>query len=541
MSFFALDNFALYIAIVLSLANGVLMCFASYKFFQIIQLSGYKLKGYFVWLKDTKAKYVSRMILLSLLSAFCVLVTNTLFNVYHDKALFSYIGLIFYFYFSIVLIVNIYQAPKKVHLKNTKRMIRLTVAMFLFIAIFSFFVIALSTEYLGFVKFGALCFVPLFVPLIVPLVHIILIPLEDFIIFCYIVRAKRRLKKYPNLIKIGITGSFGKTSTKYILNTILSEKYKVCMSPHSFNTPTGLSKVINNYLEEQHEVLITEMGAKAVGDIKKLCSFVKPKYGIITAVGSQHLATFKTYENILKTKNELVESLPSDGYVVFNGKNSGAAKLYENCNKEKDIVLSNTNKVKAENISYDVNGTKFDIVVGSKTYKCSTALLGEHNVENIMLCVQMATKLGLTYPQIVKGISKLKPIPHRLEAIKMDTNIILDDSYNASVEGSVVALNVLNSFKARKIVITPGLVELGNKEKEENINFGKQIAKVADIVVIVNKINFASIKQGLDEQKFDDENIYQAETLEKAKLLMKDFVKEGDVILFENDLPDNYI
>ena len=181
------------------------------------------------------------------------------------------------------------------------------------------------------------------------------------------------------------------------------------------------------------------------------------------------------------------------------------------------------------------------MIIGDKTYKCSTALLGDHNVENILLCIQMAKKLGLEDEQIISGIIKLKPVPHRLEIIKTENNIILDDSYNASVDGSDVALKVLNCLGKRKIVITPGLVELGDKEKQENINFGKKIAKVADIVVIVNKVNFEFIKQGLNAEKFNEDNIYQAETLDRAKLLMKDFLKDGDAILFENDLPDNYI
>ena len=543
MNFFAADNIHLYIAIVLSLVNSLLMCFAAYKFFQIIQLSGYKLKGYFVWLKDTKAKHVSRMILLSLLSLFCMLVTNALFNTYHDNFLYSYIGLIFYFYFSIVLIVNIYRSPKKIHLKNTLRMRRINILTFIIVYFLSFYAIALSTEFLGFIKFGALCLIPLTIPFVVPLAHIILIPLEALIVECYIAKAKGKLKKQPNLIKIGVTGSFGKTSTKYILNTILSEKYKVCMSPHSFNTPTGLSKVINNYLDAEDEILIAEMGAKHKKDIKKLCSFIKPKYGMITGVGNQHLTTFKTTDNILKTKYELIESLPSDGYAVFNGDNEGSKSLFDKCQIDKNIVSisGKDSLVNAKNISYDENGTKFDLIIDKEVFKCKTFLLGEHNVGNILMCVQMAKKLGLTNKQIVAGISKLKSVPHRLEIIKTDTNIILDDSFNSNVEGSAIALDVLKCLGERKIVITPGLVELGDSLKEANKNFGKKIAKVADIVVIVNKVNFADIKQGLDEENFNSENIYQAETLEKAKLLMKDFIKKGDAILFENDLPDTYI
>ncbi len=543
MKFFSLNNIDLYFAIVLAIANGVLMCFASYKFFQIIQLSGYKLKGYFAWLKDTKARYISRIVLLSVLSLFCVLVTNALFNVFLSKTVFSSIGLIFYFYFTIVFTKNLYSAPKKVPLKLTSRMTRLNAALFIFASALSFIIMALSVEYLGFIKFGALCIVPIFMPILVPIVHIVLIPLEKLIINIYIIRARKKLKGYNNLIKIGITGSFGKTSTKYILNTILSQKYKVCMSPHSFNTPTGLSKVVNNYLEPTHQILIAEMGARKVGDIKKLCKIINPKYAIITGIGNQHLLNFKTEDNILKTKFELIESLPTDGIAVFNANNQGSLKLYDKCTLKKYAVGSNYNdsNIKAKNLKFSENGTTFDLTINKNTYNCKTALLGEHNIENILLCVQFAKILGLSDEQILFGIAELKPIPHRLELIKTESNIILDDSYNASVDGSTMALKALKNFGKRRIVITPGLVELGKKEAEENTNFGKKLAEVADIVIIVNKQNFEAIKKGLDENGFKDENVYQAETLEQAKILMKDFVKKDDAILFENDLPDNYI
>ena len=314
------------------------------------------------------------------------------------------------------------------------------------------------------------------------------------------------------------------------------------MSPHSFNTLTGLSKVINNYLNLDDEILLAEMGARQVGDIKELCDLIQPKYGIITSVGEQHLLTFKNFENVLKTKFELIEALPkNEGVAVFNGFDKGAKILYNRCQLDKKKITGNKGLVNAKNITFDQMGTSFDLLINNKTYSAKTVLLGKHNVENIVLCVQMAKILGLSDKEILNGISALKPIPHRLELIKTETNIILDDSYNASVEGSKVALNALSKMPGRKIVITPGLVEMGEKEKQANIDLGKRIAKVADFVIIVNKVNFEAIKQGLDEKKFKDENIYQAETLDKAKILMRDFLSTGDSILFENDLPDNYI
>ena len=541
MNFFAVDNIHLYITIALSVINGILMCFASYKYFQIIQLSGYKLKGYFAWLKETKWSYALRMILLSLLSAFCVLVTNALFNVYHQEALYSYIGLVFYFYFTIVFIKALYNAPKKIPLKNTTRMTRLNVAMLIFVSLFSFVVVWGSFQYLSFVKFGALCIVPAVVVFIVPVVHLIMLPLEKLIVSRYLHQAKSKLAKRNDLIKIGITGSYAKTSVKYILNTILSQKYKVCMSPQSFNTQTGLSKVVNNYLTDLDQVLIAEMGARSKGDIKKLCKLISPQYAIITGISPQHLLTFKSLDNIKRTKFELVESLSQNGVCVFNGFDQEVCDMYSWANIDKKYLVGKDKDISAKDIQFDQDGTKFVLVLGEKEYNVHTKLLGEHNVQNILLCVQMAKCLGLSDQQIVRGIKSLQPVPHRLELVKTATNLILDDSFNANIRGSKIALDVLGKLPGRKIVITPGLVELGEREYDENVVFGEQIAGVADFVIIVNKVNFEAIKEGLDNKKFKEENISQAETLEQAKIFMKEILQPGDTVLFENDLPDNYI
>ncbi len=546
MKFFSYANPHMYISIALSLVNAAILLFAAYKFFQIIQLSGYKLKGYFVWIKDTKAKYISRILTLSLLSLACSLVTNALFNeeTYSAGLYFTYLGMIFYVYFSVIFCINLYAAPKKVPLKNTTRMTRLNIALYIFVAGITFILLAVTSEFLPpLFHTSVICLTPLMLPVLVPFVHLLLVPLEKLIINKYVIQAKHRLKKYPDLIKIAITGSYGKTSTKYILNTILSQKYNVCMTPHSFNTITGVSKVINDYLKPQNEVLITEMGARNVGDIKELADFIKPKYGIITNIGTQHLLTFGTVENIENTKYELIQALPQDGYAVFNGENEGCKKLYDRCTIEKSLAGNcDQSKVTYSRIRVDKNGTHFTLMIGESKMNCNTKLIGKHNVDNIVLCVQMALKLGLSHEQIVAGIKNLKPVPHRLEMTVNENNVtILDDSYNASVEGSEVALEVLSKFGNKKIIVTPGLVELGSREKEENFNFGVKMSKVADYIVIVNKVNLENIKKGIESTKFNMTRVYEAETLDEAKLLLKGIVQNGDAVLFENDLPDNYI
>lgn len=547
MNLIDINNPHFYITIVLSLVNALMLCFAAYKFFQATQLVGYRIKGYYYWLKNTKAKYVSRLFVLSFLSVCGLVVTNVLFNVFQTYSnYYSYISLIFYFYLSIVFIINMYAVPKKTPLKYTRRMTRMVAIFFIVSAVLTFYLIAFFWGLSNIFNFAVVALTPALIPIIVSFVHIIMTPVEELIKSGFIKKAKRKLKAQSELIKIGITGSFGKTSTKYILNEILSQKYSICMSPNSFNTPMGLTKVVNKYLNDTHEILIAEMGAKDVGEIKFLCNIIKPNHSILTSVGNQHLATFGSIENITKTKYELVQSLDKNAIAIFNGDNKIVKEL---CNKtnlvNKEYVKINDKKafVTASNLKVTSSGSSFDLIIkGKESVECKTKLLGEHNIENILMAVALSYKLGVALPQIVKALKGLNAIPHRLELIKASNGVtILDDSFNASVEGSNSALKVLSMFKSgKKVVMTPGLVELGDEDRKENYEFAKRIAKVADKVIVVNRAYNEPLVAGLIDSGFKKENIYEAERLSDAKLLFPKLLKKGDTLLIENDLPDNY-
>lgn len=544
MDFFSLSNPHLFIAIAISVFNGVLMCFAGYKFLQMIQLSSYKVSGYFLWLKSDRAKYASRLFMLAFLSSSCVLVTNALFSGVQNSEFYSYLGLIFYFYFTIVFTKKMYEAPKKVPLKQTHRMNRLVIAVGLASAVTSFLLIAFSSIILPLYKFGIVSITPLTLIILVPIVNMILVPFEILNHHRYILKAKKKLKKYPNLIKIGITGSFGKTTCKNILNVMLSQKYEVCVSPHSFNTPMGLTKVVLDYLKPNHEVLIAEMGARKRGEIAELCRIINPQHGILTSIGTQHLLSFGSEQNIALGKYELIQSLPKSGIAVFNKDNINSHPLYQKTTLAKKwvSVSDDTADCYAKNITVSNEGSAFDLVIGTEEIACKTALLGVHNLQNILLCACFAKEMGLSMQQIAAAIALLKPIAHRLELIQSNGLTILDDSYNASVEGVRAALDVLSSFKqSEKIVVTPGLIELGKLEDIENEKFGNQIASVATKVIIVNKTNLESIKKGLLDKEFNPEHIFEAETLAHAQIILSKIATNDSIILFENDLPDNYI
>lgn len=542
IDFFDFANWHFYIALILSLINSFVLCFEGYKFLQVIQLSGYHTRGYFEWFKGSGGVYVGRLAMVAILSTACLIVTNVILDGYNEYL--SYLGLIFYLLFSYIYIINVHFAPKKTPLKMTNRMNRAVILLFIICFAVSFGLIILSSMFVPFFRFGAVALSPLLLPILVPFVHWLLKPLESAINHGYVKKAEKKLAQFPNLIKIGITGSFGKTSTKNFLATLLAEKYSVCATPFNFNTPMGLTKTILQYLSMGHQVLIAEMGARQMGDIKELCELVEPKYGILTSIGAQHIATFKSLENVKRTKAELPEYLGENGFCVFNIDSEPVAEIAENSKCRKCCVsINGKSDVWASDVVTSSVGTSFKLHLGEETLDCNTKLLGLHNISNLLLCVAIAKELGLDNSQILSGISKVSPVEHRLQLINSANDVvILDDTYNASIEGSQRALEVLSMFEdRRKIVITPGLVELGTLERLENYNFGVRIGKVADIVVIVNKSNYLSIKQGLIDSGFDETKIYEAENLLATQDVLKDILMPKDVILWENDLPDNYI
>ncbi|MBN1777479.1 MAG: UDP-N-acetylmuramoyl-tripeptide--D-alanyl-D-alanine ligase [Clostridiales bacterium] len=368
--------------------------------------------------------------------------------------------------------------------------------------------------------------------------------LEKFISECYFRSARRKLLSQTDLIRIGITGSYGKTSVKYILGTILAEKYSVLVTPKSYNTPMGVSRTIRERLLPSHQVFVAEMGARHVGDIRELCRLVKPQIGILTSVGPQHLDTFKTVERVTKTKYELIETLSEDGHSFFTDDGAVCRQLYDKTKKPKTLTGQTPGNadVWSENTEVSPEGSAFDICLkNGERLHVATRLLGEHNIQNILTAAAVARQLGLTKQQILRGISRIEPIQSRMELIRNPNSYtIINDGFNANPVSAKASLAVLSRFPGRRIVITPGMVELGSEEAGYNKAFGAQIAKAADIAVIVGKKRVQPILDGLREEGFPDENIYQVSSLEESTEVLRRLANKGDTVLYENDLPDNY-
>lgn len=367
-------------------------------------------------------------------------------------------------------------------------------------------------------------------------------PVEKLVGYYYKSKAKNKLKSMNNLKVIGITGSYGKTSSKNILNDILNIKYNSMPTPKNYNTPFGLMITINNYLDKFTDVFIAEMGACQEYDIDELCKLVKPKYGIITKIGIAHLATFGTREKIQKTKFELIENLPNDGIGILNGDDEWQRnyKIKNNC-KIKWIGIDSTDvDVRATDITLSPEGTKFNVIIkgDSNKYEFQTKLLGYANIYNILAGIALGLEFGMTLEQLKAGVSKVKAVEHRLELKKQGDITIIDDAYNSNPDGAKMALDVLKMMPGKHIVVTPGMIELGEEEYIKNKEFGLQIADSADEVILVGKEKTKPIYEGLKEKDFKEDKIHIINDVLIAFDLIQKLKEKETYVLLENDLPD---
>ena len=371
-------------------------------------------------------------------------------------------------------------------------------------------------------------------------------PIENKINHGFYIQAQNKIKKEKeNKLKVvGITGSYGKTSTKLVLNDIVRNSLKTYATPSSFNTPMGISKVINNELDSGTEVFISELGARYVGEIKEVAELVMPDIAIITNIGPCHIETFGSMENILNTKFELIDSLKEGGLAIFNYDNPYIKEKAAEVKTRKVYISLEDDACDyfAKDISVGEFGTEFTLVYKNNEYKLKTKLLGKHNIYNVLLSVAAAHELGMSIEDIQKAVLDVNQVEHRLSLVENPNNlIIIDDAFNSNPSGVQAALDVVAEFKeGKKIVISPGMVELGDIQYDENKKFGKSAASVVDHFIIVAEVNRKAIKDGLLEGGLDEARIHEAASLEDAQLILQKICQAGDVILFENDLPDNY-
>lgn len=389
---------------------------------------------------------------------------------------------------------------------------------------------------------GVLLVLFLLQPFLILLVNWINRPLEQAIDRHYVSDAARILREMPNLTVIGVTGSYGKTSVKYFLNTLLSSRFNVLQTPGNYNTTLGVVRTIREQMKPFHEIFICEMGAREVGDIKEICDLVHPDYGIITSIGPQHLQSFHSIENIIGTKFELADAVPAEGKVFLNYDNS-----YIRGHKiDKNVVSYGTAgddiAYRAYDIAVSPNGSSFKMKdERGEAYEFHTKLVGNHNVQNIAGAIAVAHTLGIPMEKLRYPVKQLESVPHRLQLSRQGGRILLDDSYNSNKSGFMAALDTLGMFQELRILMTPGMVELGEKQYSENKEVGAYAADKCDYAVLVGKEQTKPIQDGLLENGFARSRMIVVDSLQEAFQMVNAIPDEKQkVVLIENDLPDNY-
>ena len=509
-------------------------------YIHMLQLESYQLPGYKRYLNRTMDSMFRRLVLVGVVFTLLGFVMTFILQPFTEgipgqrKDIATIVTLILFVIVSGILAYLDFRAPAKKPLVMTKRATRLYAALCL--------IVLLSCAVVSFIG------LPPYI-IYAAVAHLVYAaeyaeePLEKRINMGYFRAARQKLDERSDLVKIGITGSYGKTSTKFALRDILSVKFNVLATPSSFNTPMGVSSIINDKLKPEHQVFIAEMGARHVGDIKEMCELVHPKYSVLTSIGEQHLETFGSITNIVNTKNEIMEALPEDGVGFFASDGEYCDRLFAKCEREKYRVsydpIRKPHMLIGE-VQVDTEGSRFTLTCADGTYtRCRTKLLGKHNIQNIALAASVARRLGLTMEEIARGIRKIEPVEHRLQLIPGQITVI-DDAFNSNPSGSAEALNVLSGFPGRRFIVTPGMVEQGEREDSLNFAFGTQMPGKVDVAILVGPKHTRPIYEGMVEAGFDEDRIYVADDLSEATKTLRDLGRPGDVVLFENDLPDNY-
>jgi len=522
---------------VMMILKGVLMAictlqavFETLFYVHMLQLNSYRPERYIKWCSENEKKAMPG-------SRFVAMLPLALLMMYGWGE--GTMGIVAYSVAAVLCLISaMLDRPKKAKkpLVYTPRVKRLLVTQGILLAAL------LTAAWFGNSRItGAMLFLLVMAPVIlVGLSNFINSPIEKHIANNFTKDAKRILSEMNGLTVVGITGSYGKTSAKNFLTTLLSAKYNVLMTPESYNTPMGVVRTVRERLRASHEIFVCEMGAKNKGDIKEICDIVHPHHGMITAIGEQHLETFKTIETIIDTKFELVDALPENGIAFLSTDNEHVAGRPVSNVRTVSYGLKGGAAYTASNIVTDENGTTFTVTApDGETCEFTTRLLGAHTIQNLVGCVAVAHQLGMTLAEMKQPIRQMKPVAHRLQLLP---NGYIDDAYNSNPAGFRSALDVLGSMQdTRRILVTPGMVELGERQAALNEELGAYAAEKCDYTVLVGERQAPPLKKGLLKAGFDEEKIFVAMDLHQALSYVQSLpAVERQIVLLENDLPDNF-
>ena len=358
------------------------------------------------------------------------------------------------------------------------------------------------------VKFDVLVvFIPLF------LASMTSAMMEKMLFLGFQKKAEKKLESMSNMVVVGVTASYGKTSIKNYIAHLLSKNYNVYATPRSVNTFGGVVKDINDDLPADTEVYVVEMGARGMGDIAEITKFVNPHLAVVGKIGPAHIEYFKNLENIRNTKMEILSSDRLKEAWVHDSANLQPIKHIHSFGKEIHDIRATLDGLdfKMDNGEYHAN------------------ILGSFNAMNLAAAIKVAKALDVDEETIKKQLNTLEPTAHRLQRMDAGGKIIIDDSFNGNIDGMLDGFALASTYEGRKVVITPGLVEV---DDEFNIQVAQKANEVFDLVVVTGDLNYEIFKDAVDAEK-----LVKLESKDKMQEMLIEHTRAGDLILFANDAP----
>ena len=461
---------------------------------------------------------------------------------------FFYATIFIYFYEVILTFRGILNKSIK-RPKVTKKTLFLNAISFTIVGIFLFNIS--KTEDI-FIQPVALLSFDLLTPVIISIVALCLQPLTVLLRNKTLKNAENKLEEIRNasgLQVIAITGSYGKTSTKEFLTTILSQKFRVLSTREHQNSEIGIARSILEELKPIHQIFIAEVGAYNKGKVKEVCTMLKPQIGVVTGVNEQHLALFGSMENLLLAEGgvELAKILNKDGTLFANGDNKYCLALYKKFTGNKKIYSLNNNTIDSDIWSRDVSVHKNSISFIAQDKFGNMAHFGANvsggqNVQNLLGAILVAKELGMTFEEISNACENISEKHSGMTLIKGKHGIeIIDSSYSANPDGVYADLNYLSIFPAKKVIVMPCLIELGLKSSEIHEKIGTQIGKICDLAIITSEDKFEEIRKGFDETKKPNAKILLCDTAKDAYSAITLFCKAEDAVLLEGRVPGGLI
>ncbi len=527
--------------IIASILTACFLCLSTVKSLGVLQQSGYKNGAFYRWLKRKDNLCFNRLWVLSLCLALATTIVSLCFFFLGYRLALAVSAIPFF-----GLLLLFWHADRKyalkVPVKRTGRVVRLLGVYFLFVTLAAYILTAVldfladwnGSAIYRLISYAPFAIMPMLLPVLLMAANGIEGVFEEARNKKYVKRAEQVLNE-SEIIRVGIVGSYGKTSVKNILATLLAEKYEVVATPESYNTPLGIAKTVFSHGFAGKQIFIAEMGARKQGDITELCEMVKPDYAVLTGICEQHIQSFGSLKNIWAEKSKILQSGIKKA-VCNESLKSRIEADFPSMLEEKVVFVGGD-----PDADYGSAATTFTLNVFGEKVSVTTTLLGNAAVENIRLAAQLCVELGMTADEIVRGIEQLEQIPHRLELLENEGVYILDDGYNCNPKGAEEAIRALGRFVGRKCIVTPGIIECGILEEKINGELGEKIANAKlDKVILVGDTLVGKIKSAYENAGGDMEILSTVRSLDDAKNLLGKWVQSGDAVLFLNDLPDFY-